>query len=144
MSDPVVSFMQMLWGVEESLQQMSRRMQSQLGVTGPQRMVLKLVAAQEGIAANDLAKQIHLHPSTVSGIVRRLEANGMLARVADKEDGRRYKLKLKAAGRKVVEKKTGTVEAAVRTLMEQAPERDLTVVRKTMEKLRGILQEQMD
>ncbi len=142
--DPVLDFMRMLWGVDESLQQLSRNMQASLGVTGPQRMVLKLVATQEGISANEISRLVHLHPSTISGVVKRLEAGGFLTRVPDKTDGRRFKLKVTPAAKKIVDRKSGTVESAVRALMEDVPTRDLNVVRKTMERLRAILQAQVN
>jgi MarR family transcriptional regulator, organic hydroperoxide resistance regulator len=35
--DPVLDFMRLLWSIEHGLQRMSKRMESEIGITGPQR-----------------------------------------------------------------------------------------------------------
>ena len=57
-------------------------------LTGPQRSVMHVVVQSDGISLKDLSKQIGLAHSTVSGIVDRLEMQGLLARKADTNDGR--------------------------------------------------------
>src|ERR1700730_7166740 len=57
-------------------------------LTGPQRSVMHVVVQSDGISVKDLSKQIGLAHSTVSGIVDRLEMQGLLARKADTNDGR--------------------------------------------------------
>src|SRR5262249_10104350 len=39
--DPVLDFMRLLWSIEHDLQRMSKRMKGELGITGPQRLVLR-------------------------------------------------------------------------------------------------------
>ena len=41
--DPVLDFMRLLWSVEHGLERMSKRMGNELGITGPQRLVLRIV-----------------------------------------------------------------------------------------------------
>ena len=123
--DPVLDFMRVLWTLDEGLQRLSRQMLSRIGVTGPQRMVLRLMAQFPGVSANVLAGILHLHASTVSGIVKRLEADALLVRIPNSRDGRSYTLQLTDAGRKVAGIETGTVEAAVRQMIGSVSEQEL-------------------
>jgi DNA-binding MarR family transcriptional regulator len=115
--DPVLDFLRLLWSIEHGLQRLSKRMNSELGVTGPQRLVLRVVGQFPGISAGDLAHVLRLHPSTITGILQRLVDRGFLARTSDPRDSRRAQLTLKRAARAFTRTSSGTVEEAVaRTL----------------------------
>ena len=60
--DPVLDFMRLLWSVEHELQSTSKRMETTLGITGPQRLVLRIVIERPGLSAGELARIVHLHP----------------------------------------------------------------------------------
>ncbi len=113
----VLDFMKLLWGMDHGLQQASRRMASRLGVTGPQRLVLRLVALFPGMAAGGLAAALRLHPSSVTILLNRLEKNGLLERTRDPEDGRRVNLRLTARGERVASHTEGTVENAMKAAL---------------------------
>ena len=81
--DPVLDFLRVLWTLEHGLQSASKRMEASLGVTGPQRLVLKVLTRFPGASAGELSEILHLHPSTVTGIVQRLVTKGLLARSVD-------------------------------------------------------------
>ena len=93
--EPVLDFMRLLWSVEHGLQRMSKRMESELGITGPQRLVLRVVGQFPGLSAGELAHIVRLHPSTITGILQRLVARGLLERERDPSDSRRARLRLK-------------------------------------------------
>lgn len=128
----VLRFMQVLWRVVHGLEQSSKRMAATLGVTGPQRLVLRLVGLQPGISAGELAAILHVHPSTVTGVLRRLQAHGLLAREAAPEDRRRAVLRLTARGRRVNEARRGTIEYAIREALRTVPPRDLASARRAL------------
>jgi DNA-binding MarR family transcriptional regulator len=58
------------------------------GLTGPQRMVMQVLVQSEGLSLKELSAQVSLAHSTVSGIVDRLQARGMVVRSRDEADGR--------------------------------------------------------
>jgi DNA-binding MarR family transcriptional regulator len=58
------------------------------GLTGPQRMVMQALVQSEGLSLKQLSAQVSLAHSTVSGIVDRLQARGMVVRRRDEADGR--------------------------------------------------------
>jgi DNA-binding MarR family transcriptional regulator len=119
---PVLEFMKQLWAVDHGLQTISKRLESAHGITGPQRLVVRIVGRTPGISAGALAQILRMHPSTLTGILRRLETRGILTRKSDPNDARRALFALTARGRKVDTLKTGTVESAVRRVLARSPD----------------------
>jgi DNA-binding MarR family transcriptional regulator len=119
----VLDFMRMLWAVDHALQSTSKRMEASFGLTGPQRLVVRIVGRFPGIAAGRVAEILHVHPSTLTGILKRLELRGTLQRKPDPCDARRALLTLTAKGRKLDVVRTGTVEQAVRRVLAKDPEK---------------------
>lgn len=119
----VLDFMRLLWAVDHSLQSASKRMEASYGVTGPQRLVVRIVGRFPGIAAGRVAEILHVHPSTLTGILKRLEARGMLQRKSDPRDARRALFALTPKGRKLDSLRTGIVEQAVRRVLSSDPQK---------------------
>ncbi len=111
--DPVLDFMRLLWTIEHGLQRMSKRMETEIGVTGPQRLVLRVVGQFPGLSASELAHIVRLPPSTITGILQRLVARGLIERQIDPTDTRRVRLRLKTRGAAYVRSPRGTVEKLV-------------------------------
>lgn len=112
--------MRLLWAVDHGLQSLSKRMKKELGVTGPQRFTLRMIGRFPGISAGALAEMLHLDPSTLTGVLQRLERQGAVKRVADPNDRRRALFALTPRGRALDAMKTRTVEAAVRRALALA------------------------
>ena len=110
---PRLDFLRLLWVLDHSLQRRSKRMAKELGLTGPQRLVLRIVGRFPGIPAGELASLLSLHPSTLTGILHRLERGGWLTRRSDPRDGRRILLGLSARGRALDRDDPHTIEAAL-------------------------------
>jgi DNA-binding MarR family transcriptional regulator len=119
--DQVLDFMQLLWSVEHGLQRRSKRMEATLGITGPQRLVLRIVSQRPGLSPGEVARIVHLHPSTITGILQRLAKKGLLRQERDRKDHRRIRLRSQAAARGFVAASTGTVEWAVTHALTRMP-----------------------
>jgi DNA-binding MarR family transcriptional regulator len=115
-----LQFMQRLWELVHALAVRSKRMGRTLGVTGPQRLVIRVVGQSPGATASEISDILGLHPSTLTGVLARLERQGMLVRKVDAVDRRRLRFRLTPAGRRVDRERKGTVEAAVRRAMARA------------------------
>lgn len=122
LNDPALQFLQTVWLLEHALERASKRMEDTFGVSGPQRFALRMIGARPGITAGELAGVLHLHPSTVTGIVQRLEMRKLVKRSANESDARVAHLSLTAAGaraNKPAEK--GTIERAARDTLSRSP-----------------------
>lgn len=129
----VLQFMQLLWAVVHGIETRSKRMTSELGVTGPQRLVLRVAGLFPGLSAGDLAAILHVHPSTLTGVLKRLIAQGMLARRDDPNDRRRAVLRLTARGVRINATSAGTVEGAIERALAHISARDLGTTRRVLD-----------
>lgn len=129
----VLEFMRVIWQLDHALQRTSKRMEVSLGVTGPQRLVIRIVGRFPGIPAGELAKLLHVHPSTLTGILKRLEGQGVLRRRTDPDDARRSLLWLTQKGRAFdLDDTEGTVEASIARTLERTPTHKLTAARELL------------
>ena len=130
--DPVLDFMRLLWSIEHGLQRMSKKMESELGITGPQRLVLRVVGRFPGLSAGELAHIVRLHPSTITGILQRLVARGFLERRTDPSDTRRAQLRLKPRAAVYTRSSRGTVEQVVTDALKNVGASNVRAARKVL------------
>lgn len=69
-----------------------------LGLTHPQYLVMLALWERAPRTLNDLAADLALEPATASPLVKRLEADGLVARQRSSEDERRLEITLTDAG----------------------------------------------
>lgn len=131
----VLQFMKLVWAVVHGLQTTSKRMSRVLGITGPQRLTLRVVGLRPGLSAGELAAILHLHPSTLTGILHRLAADGLLMRVPAVGDRRRAVLHLTPRGVRLNRLTGGTVEAAVSRALRDSSRADQRATTRLLERV---------
>lgn len=143
-SDPralpeVLAFMQLLWAVVHRLDATSKRMRRQVGVTGPQRLALRVIGLFPRLSPGDLATILHVHPSTLTGVLQRLSDSKLVIRAADPVDRRRAVLQLTPKGTRANVATAGTVEAAVARTLATAKVHDVAATARVLALLAGHL-----
>lgn len=133
-----LQFMQRVWELVHALDVKSKEMARSIGVTGPQRLVIRIVGQAPRRTASEIASTLGIHPSTLTGILARLERAGHLARTVDAEDRRRARFSLTASGRRLDRARTGTVEACVRRALART---DDPTVAATQQLIRLLVEE---
>ena len=133
--EPVLDFLRLMSAVDHELRSVSKRMLTELGLTGPQRLAVRFIGRQPGLAAGELATLLHLDPGTVTGILRRLDVAGMIVRVRDKSDSRRVCLTLTQRGQAINRRRSGTIEFAVRRALTAVPDADMRAARRVLKLL---------
>jgi DNA-binding MarR family transcriptional regulator len=118
----VLDFLRLIWAVDHALQKTSKRMKTAIGVTGPQRLVIRIVSRFPGMPAGVIAELLHVHPSTLTGILKRLERQGLIRRRQDPKDRRRTFIGVTEKGLWIDRAAAGTVEAAVEKVLSTATE----------------------
>lgn len=137
----VLEFMRSLWGVNHALESASRRMKARYGVTGPERMVVRLVGRYPGISSGDLARILLVHPSTLTALLKRLVARKVLTRHSDVLDGRRALFELTEKGAVIDRVTRGTVEAALTMALASISRRDVRTTASVLDELTRSLEE---
>ncbi len=135
-----LEFLRLLWALDHGLQRSSKRMLRSVGVTGPQRLAIRIIGSFPGIPAGRLARTILLHPSTLSGVLARLEKGGFVERKGDPRDGRLALFSLTAKGRAVDRRSAGTIEAAVESALARIPAESIAVTSEVLASLAGSLE----
>jgi MarR family transcriptional regulator, organic hydroperoxide resistance regulator len=137
----VLEFLRTLWELDHALQSASKRMAKKRGVTGPQRLVLRILGKFPQLSPSQLAVILHLHPSTLTGVLKRLEDRKLLARRVDPRDRRRSFLGLTPKGRAVDMDSTETVESVVERLLTRLPRERVRVTQATLRRVSHAMEE---
>jgi MarR family transcriptional regulator, organic hydroperoxide resistance regulator len=134
-----IQMLEIMWQMDHAMQARSKRMQKTMGVTGPQRVVLRKLDADGTLSAAELASALHLHPSTLTGIVQRLEASGYVSRRKDAADSRRVLLSLTAEGKKLARREPGSIEQIVGDVLAQSTPEEIRSAARLLRRISAAL-----
>lgn len=85
----------------------------ELGLTYPQYLVLLVLWEQDELTVNDIAKKLILNTNTLTPLLKRMEAQGLLTRVRSRQDERKVIVCLTEAGQEMQAKAAGIPERLV-------------------------------
>ncbi len=80
---------------------LTKGMAREVGLTGPQLTVLKLLETFQDLSLSSLSERIRAQNSTVTGIIDRMEREGLVGRERSKSDRRVVYIKLTEKGAKL-------------------------------------------
>ena len=126
---PVLGLLREWWALNHAFERTSRRMAGRLGVTAPQRMLVRVIGRYPGIGPGDLAAVLHLDAGTISATLGRLEEARLVRRKQTRPDRRRVALGLTAKGRALDADDEQTIEGALARVLARAPTGDVAVLR---------------
>ncbi len=110
-----------------------------LGVTATQLSVLKLLDEIGDLSLGTLSQKIRAHNSTVTGIVDRMEAAGLVSRARSAEDRRVWIIQLSPEGRRVAERASvspwDTLRAALEKMAPKEQEQLTQLLKKVAERV---------
>ncbi len=70
-----------------------------IGLTYPQYLVMLVLWERDGLTVSELGERLFLDSGTLTPLLKRLEAQGLIARLRDVDDERRVRITLTAEGR---------------------------------------------
>lgn len=100
------------------------------------RLIMRALMRGDGCNQLDLVKQTHLKPPTVSVTLRRMEAEGLVARSRDRDDMRATCVFLTEKGRAHNESVHKRLKALDATLMQGFSEEECALLRQMLERMR--------
>ena len=96
-----VEILQSLRRIIRSVEMYSKKLSSNHKVTGPQLVCLLTIGQHQPVIASRIAKHVHLSPSTVVGVLDRLEEKDLVTRERDQKDRRKVYVRLTEKGREL-------------------------------------------
>jgi DNA-binding MarR family transcriptional regulator len=117
-------------------------MQNQLkeiDLTGPQFMIVGLLAHEKQLKMSELAEKMGLSASTVSDIVHRLERQSFVERVKSQEDGRVVFVQLTEAFKLAYEEKIKQIENSWADRIKSASDAEINKIREGLSALERLL-----
>ncbi len=84
-----------------------------LGITYPQYLVLMVLWEADGLPVNEIAQKLLLNTNTVTPLLKRMEAQGLLTRQRSAEDERQVIIKLTPQGKALREEAASIPEKLV-------------------------------
>lgn len=119
----------------KAIQEYSKAILRQTGLSAPQVWVLNVLDGAPGLSLNELSERLFAHPSTVSGIIDRLEERGVVRRERDPDDGRGVRLSLTPRGQRMVTGSPPPVQVGLRSALERMPAAQLRQLRRSLDHL---------
>jgi DNA-binding MarR family transcriptional regulator len=117
----------------------SKRAEKVGGLTGPQVWAMTVLAESAPIRVTDLAQRMYLHPSTVVGILDRLEQQMQVVRTRSEKDHRVVTVSLTAKGRETVSKVPQIAQGLLLTGLKELSDTDLKTTSEGLRRLVAIL-----
>ncbi|HTL10930.1 MAG TPA: MarR family transcriptional regulator [Bdellovibrionota bacterium] len=84
------------------LHHLNQEAEERTGLSIVQWTVLRHVGEAPGISAQGLARAVKVHPSTLTQTLKRLSRRGLIQVKGDREDSRKKRISLSAAGTRAV------------------------------------------
>ena len=87
-----------LYSASLAMTKLYKPLLAQLGLTYPQYLVMLVLWEQDGMTVSALGERLFLDSGTLTPLLKRLEASGLLARERDAQDERRVRVTLTPQG----------------------------------------------
>jgi MarR family transcriptional regulator, organic hydroperoxide resistance regulator len=118
----------------------SQKVSQEYGITGPQLWALKTISENGSLSLGELSKKMYLHPSTVTGVVDRLEKKGYVFRDRGQKDRRVVKVQLTPGGKVLTKKAPNPVQGKMIHGLRKLKQGELRIIHKSVEKLVEIVE----
>ncbi|MEI4488102.1 MarR family transcriptional regulator [Frigidibacter sp. MR17.14] len=116
-----------LYSAAHAVQHLYKPVLDEMGLTYPQFLVLTALWERDGRTVSDLGQAMRLESNTLTPLLKRMEAAGLLTRARDPEDERQVRITLSDKGRALYHK----AGAMARCVLEQSqmPPADLLALK---------------
>lgn len=119
----------------EAVSRADRLAQRHFGLSGAQLFVLRLLAESPAQSVNDLAARTGTHQSTVSVVVGRLVARGLVSRRVSEDDARRVTLALTRTGRDLARRAPESAHSPLAEALLRLPRRERRALAQSLARL---------
>ena len=138
----ISEIMQSLRRVIKAIHDYSRDVSDNFGITAPQLWALKTISLHRSLSQGELSEKMYLHPSTITGVVNRLEKKGYVERDRNQKDRRVVKVRLTPKGKALAKKTPNPIQGKMIYGLKNLKKRDLNSIYRSIQKLVTIMEVQ--
>ena len=138
----ISEIMQSLRRIFKAIQDYSHEVSEKFGITGPQLWALKTISQNESLSLSDLGKRMYLHPSTITGVIDRLEKKRYVTRIRDQVDRRVIYVQLTAEGKRLAKRAPNPAQGKMIYGLKNLKRRELNLIYDSVQKLVKIMEAQ--
>ena len=120
----------------------SRKLAHVHNITGPQLRCLLAVKESGSLTSGSLARKIYLSPSTVVGIIDRLEMKELLNRTRDSKDRRQVYVTITSKGEQLIADTPSLMQETLARAIVQLPELEQVSIAMALERLTELMEAQ--
>jgi DNA-binding MarR family transcriptional regulator len=118
----------------------SRQLAKRYELTGPQLVCLRQLRRSGTACPSDIAREISLSQATVTGIVDRLDAHGLITRRRSSSDRRRVEISLTPRGRKLVDSVPSPLQERFAERIADLPEENRELIDTVLRQIVGMME----
>lgn len=130
---------QALRRISRALDQRSRMLLQQTGLSTPQALVLQALSRNGALSAGELAQAVSASQATLSDILDRLETRELISRRRDSRDKRRVEISLTTQGHAVAQATPPLLPQSFQSTFAALPDWEQSQVIATLQRVAGML-----
>ena len=117
----------------------SRRLSAESSITSPQLVCLRTVIEKGPLTATAISREIHVSPSTIVGVLDRLEDKGLVLRERSKEDRRIVFVSATESGRELAQNTPSPLQQKLSEALKQLPESEQLQITLSLERVMALI-----
>lgn len=117
----------------------SRELMQHHGLTAPQLSALQAIARTQPVNAGALAREMHLGQPTVTGVLNRLERQGLIQRARGQRDRRHVEVRLTELGGEVLRSAPPLLEQNFQRRLKELKEWEQTQILATLQRIADMM-----
>jgi DNA-binding MarR family transcriptional regulator len=111
-----------LYSASLAMTKLYKPLLKELGLTYSQYIVMLVLWERDALMVSELGERLHLDSGTLTPLLKRLEAGGLVARIRATDDERRVHIRLTAAGRQLKDRAAKIPACVLRATQCEIPE----------------------
>ncbi|HEX2140321.1 MAG TPA: MarR family transcriptional regulator [Woeseiaceae bacterium] len=128
-----------------SVELYSRHLSATNRITAPQLVCLLTIAARGAVTATTISREVHLSPSTVVGILDRLEEKGLVTRTRMRADRRLVQVSATPEGIALAQSAPSPLQKALAVALNRLPELEQATIALSLERIVALMEvEELD
>jgi MarR family transcriptional regulator, organic hydroperoxide resistance regulator len=112
-----------LYAASQAMNKVYRKLLGRIGLTYPQYLVMMVLWERDGVTVSEIGARLNLDSATLTPLLKRMDAAGLLTRARDEHDERQVIIALTAKGRSLkrqAESVPGSIACAAECSLDDA------------------------